>query len=102
MNGFKLLIVAGLAVAGMGMAGCVLINSSTISSSAAKGTSVSASASDWGILHLTIPDGLTSNVNNQLMSECASGKLSNVDTELNTREFFLAQLYTVSATADCQ
>jgi hypothetical protein len=102
MNSLKSIIVAVLALVSLGLAGCVFIESSTVSSSAAKGSSVSASASDWGILHLDIPDGLTSNVNGQLMSQCASAKLSNVATELQMREFFLAQMYTVSATADCE
>ncbi len=84
------------------MSGCYVVNSGTISSTLAKGNIVSASATDWGILHLSAPEGLTSNVDAQLLSQCPSGKVSNVSTELATREFFVAQMYTVSANGSCQ
>jgi hypothetical protein len=94
-------LIAGFALIGLCLSGCFVVQSSTISSSAAKGKAVTASAQDWGILHLTVPEGLTANVNSQLISQCPSAKLSNVSTHLDTREFFLAQLYTVTANAQC-
>ncbi len=92
-------IIASLALA---LSGCFLVDSGTISSTPAKGNLMTASASDWGILHLTAPQGLTSTVNSQLISQCPSGKVSNISTELATREFFLAQMYTVTANGHCQ
>lgn len=94
-------IIAAFAFAALAMSGCYIVHNGSISSTAAKGSNVSASASDWGILHLTAPQGLTSTVNSQLLSECPSGKISNVSTELASREFFLAQMYTVTADGYC-
>jgi len=100
MNILSRLLIAALAL--ISLSGCILVQSGTVSSSAAKGNAVTASASDWGILHLSIPQGLTSNVNGQLMNQCPSAKLSNVSTQFEMREFFLAQMYTVTASGTCQ
>jgi hypothetical protein len=94
-------LIAAFALIGLGLSGCFFLESSTISSSAAKGNVVTASAQDWGILHLTAPEGLTANANAQLVSQCASGKLSDVSSHLDVRDFFLAQMYTVTANAQC-
>lgn len=102
MSKLKWLRAAGLGLAMMGLSGCVFVMSGTVSSTAAKGNAVSAEASDWGILHLSVPEDLTTRVNGQLTGACPSGKVSNVATELTLREFFLAQMYTVSATGLCQ
>lgn len=102
MSTFSRLLTAAFALISLGLSGCILVQSGTISSTAAKGNSVSASSSDWGILHLTIPQGLTSTVNGQLLGQCPSGKLSSVSTQFDMREFFLAQMYTVTADGLCQ
>ncbi len=102
MSKFKWLRAAGLGLAMAGLSGCFFVMSGTVSSTAAKGSTVSAEASDWGILRLSIPEDLTSTVNGQLAGQCPSGKISNVSTELTMREFFLAEMYTVSATGLCQ
>ena len=102
MSKFKWLRAAGFGLALAGLSGCFFVMSGTVSSTAAKGSTVSAEASDWGILHLSVPEDLTSKVNGQLTGQCPSGKVSNVATELSMREFFLAQMYTVSATGLCQ
>jgi hypothetical protein len=101
MSKLTRLFAAALAVIGLGLCGCFAVVTGTISSTPAKGNTIGASASDWGILHLTVPQGLTSNVNGQLQGQCASGKISNVSTELDVREFFLAQQYTVVASGYC-
>ncbi len=95
-------VIAIFALAATALPGCYLINSGTISSTAAKGSGITASGSDWGILHLSTPQGLTSSVDSQLLGQCASGKVSNISTELATREFFVAQMYTVTANGYCQ
>ena len=102
MSTFSRLLTAAFALISLGLSGCIFVQSGTISSTAGKGTSVGATSSDWGILHLTIPQGLTSTVNGQLISQCSSAKVSNVSTELDMREFFLAQMYTMTASGLCQ
>jgi hypothetical protein len=100
MSKFSRMLTAALI--SIGLSGCIFVQSGTISSTAAKGNSVSASSSDWGILHLTIPHDLTSTVNGQLLGQCPSGKVANVSTQFDMREFFLAQMYTVTADGLCQ
>jgi hypothetical protein len=102
MLSYSRFVVAAFALAALGLSGCYLVNSGTISSTPAKGTKITASASDWAILHLTAPTGLTSTVNSQLLGQCTSGKVSNISTELATREVFLAQMYTVTTGGYCQ
>jgi hypothetical protein len=94
--------VAGIALALFGLSGCFYMMSGTISATSAHGTPVSAASSDWGILYLMIPNGLTTTANAQLVGQCPSGRISNVTTQLTVRDFFLAQMYTVSATGSCQ
>jgi hypothetical protein len=96
------IIIAAFAFASLALSGCYVVHNGSISSAAAKGTKVSSSASDWGILHLTAPQGLTSTVDSQLLGQCPTGKVSNISTELASREFILAQMYTVSADGYCQ
>ena len=90
-----------VAATSLALSGCVVLESSSISSRTSTGTPVSASADGWGILRLTTPPGLTGSVNTQLAGGCPSGKFSNAQTELQMRDFILAQLYTVTATAAC-
>ena len=90
-----------VAATSLALSGCVVLESSSISSRTSTGTPVSASADGWGILRLTTPPGLTGSVNTQLAGGCPSSKFSNAQTELQMRDFLLAQLYTVTATAAC-
>ena len=85
------------------LSACVLIHSSAISGSSGSGSTVNAEYSDYGILHLTAPSGLTSDANAALAKQCQSGVLSNVQTELSMRDWFLiVQYYTVTAAAVCK
>jgi hypothetical protein len=103
MKNFKSAAAVALTLGCFGIGGCFYVNSSTVSTSPAKGgTPISASASDWGVLYLSAPQGLTSTANSQLMNSCQSGRVSNVSTELDLRDFFVAQQYTVSAYGNCQ
>lgn len=84
------------------MSGCVVLESSSISSGATGGQKVSASASDWGVLALTAPYGVTSAANSQLASQCQSGKVGNIQTELSMRNWVLVQVYSVTAAGVCE
>jgi hypothetical protein len=88
------------------MTGCVAIQSSAISDSpnGVAGTSVHAEETgEYGILHLSEPKDLTIIADQALMGQCASGHLSNVQTQLSIRDWFLVvQVYTLRATAVCQ
>lgn len=79
-----------------------MIHSSAISDRISNGQAVSTSVSDYGILHLTVPNNLTQSANSQLVAACPSGKLSDVQTELSMRDFILVQMYSISAGAVCQ
>jgi len=102
MKRLTVLVAIPLLVMCLALSGCVVIESSAISERSGPGQSVSTSASDYGILALTVPYGLTGTANSQLMAQCQSGKVSNVQTELSMRNFIVAQLYSVSATGVCQ
>ena len=91
-------LVLGLCVM---LSGCVWLRSSAISDRAGSGQTVRVSTGDYGILHLTTPDGITEAANSQLVSQC-QGKLTNAQTELAMREWILIQWYTVNSTAVCQ
>ena len=91
-------MVLGLSVL---LSGCVWLRSSSISNRAGNGQTVRVSTGDYGILHLTTPDGITEAANSQLVSQC-QGKLSNAQTSLYMREWILVQWYTVDAVAVCQ
>ena len=84
--------------------GCIMISSSSISESnrTQAGNTATATATDWGILRLVAPVGLTGVANQQLASACPSGKFTDVQTELTMRDFILAQMYTVNSVAICQ
>jgi hypothetical protein len=88
--------------ASLALSGCVTIESSSISSRSSTGTAVTASADGWGILRLTVPPGLTGSVNTQLAGGCTSGKFSNAQTELQMREFLVAQHYVLISSAACE
>lgn len=85
------------------LSACVIIRSSTIGQTTGNGTSVSAVDSDYGILRLSKPEGLTSAANADLIKECQSGLLTDVQTQLSMRDWFLiVQYYTVVANAICK
>src|SRR5579863_3255476 len=87
----------------LSLSACVLIHSSAISESAGGGSAVNAEYSDYGILHLSAPTNLTSDANAALAKTCQSGMLSDVQTEMSMRDWFLiVQYYTVTATAVCK
>jgi outer membrane protein OmpA-like peptidoglycan-associated protein len=82
---------------------CVFIHSSTIGQTTGSGVPVSAVDSDYGILRLTKPQGLTSAANVDLLKQCQSGLLTDVQTQLSMRDWFLiVQYYTVMANAICK
>jgi outer membrane protein OmpA-like peptidoglycan-associated protein len=85
------------------LSACVFIHSSTIGESTGRGSAVSAQDSDYGILRLTKPQGLTSAANADLLKQCQSGLLTDVQTQLSMRDWLLiVQYYTVIANAVCK
>jgi outer membrane protein OmpA-like peptidoglycan-associated protein len=87
----------------LSLSACVIIRSSTIGQTTGSGTSVSAADSDYGILRLSEPQGLTSTANADLLKQCQSGLLTDVQTQLSMRDWFLiVQYYTVAANAICK
>jgi outer membrane protein OmpA-like peptidoglycan-associated protein len=85
------------------LSGCVFIHSSTIGESTGAGSAVSAAHSDYGILRLTKPQGLTPEVNADLVRQCPSGLLTDLQTQLSMRDWFLiVQYYTVTVNAVCK
>ncbi len=94
-------IILASILAGSMLAGCVFVQTSSISSKIGPGAPISASASDLGYLHLIAPQGLTQTAQANLLSNCASGKVSGVTTELSVRDFFIVQSYDVSVSGTC-
>jgi hypothetical protein len=87
----------------LSLSGCVFIHSSAISEAEGGGTAVGATFSDYGILHLSEPANLTPGANADLIKQCQSGHLTDVQTELSMRDwFYIVQYYTVTANAVCK
>jgi len=85
------------------LSACVFIHSSTIGESTGSGSAVAAADSGYGILRLSKPQGLTSAANADLAKQCQSGLLTDVQTQLSMRDWFLiVQYYTVAASAICK
>jgi hypothetical protein len=85
------------------LSACIFIRSSTIGQRTGAGSPVTAVDSDYGILHLSEPEGLTSATDADLLKQCQSGLLTDVQTELSMRDWFLiVQYYTVTASAVCK
>ena len=85
------------------LSACLFINSSTIGQTTGSGAAVSATDSDYGILHLTKPDGLTSAANADLLKQCPTQLSTDVQTQLSVRDWFLiVQNYAVAADAICK
>ncbi len=98
---FRTLAVA--AFLSISLSACVFIHSSTIGQTTGSGSPVSAVDSGYGILRLSKPEGLTSAANADLLKQCQSGLLTDVQTQLSMRDWFLiVQYYTVSAAAVCK
>ncbi len=99
-------IALALATGLLVMSGCVSIESSSISDSprGTAGTVVHVTEEgDLGILHLSSPTDLTVKANRDLLAQCQSGGLSNVQTQLSDRDWFgIVQVYKLRATAGCQ
>ena len=104
MRRLSRLLTLGVLAPCLALSGCIIVESSSISSSdrSQAGNTATASATDWGILRLTAPQGLTGIANQQLSSACPGGKFTDVQTELSVRDFILAQMYQVNAVAICQ
>jgi hypothetical protein len=95
-------ILLGAMLAGCALAyGCVWVQSSAIADRSGAGDPITANASDLGYLHLVAPQGLTQTALANLLSNCATGKVSGVTTELSVRDFFVVQSYNVSVTGTC-
>jgi hypothetical protein len=95
-------MVAPIAASALMLSGCIFMQSSSISDSAGKGNPVSAQASDMGYILLVPPGNVTQMAANQLVNQCASGKVTNVQTELTVRNFLsIVQQYEASANGTC-
>ena len=99
----RLILAPGLAlIAGIALNGCIFSMSASISDSAGKGTPVSTSVDDMGYLLLIPPQGMTDRASAQLAGQCASGKLTDVQTELSVRNVLgIVQFYNVKAAGAC-
>jgi outer membrane protein OmpA-like peptidoglycan-associated protein len=96
----RLAVGASLSIS---LSACVFIHSSTIGESTGSGSPVTATDSDYGILRLSKPKGLTSAANADLLKQCQSGLLTDVQTQLSMRDWLLVvQYYTVAANAVCK
>lgn len=95
--------LAGCAIATFWLSACVFVRSSTIGQTTGSGAAVHSSDSDYGILFLSKPQGLTAAANSDLAKQCPSGLLTDVQTQLSVRDWFLVvQYYTVDANAICK
>jgi hypothetical protein len=101
MKRFNSIILATLLAGCVQTCGCVFVQSSAIADRSGAGNPISANASDLGYLHLVAPQGLTQTALSNLLSNCATGKVSGVTTELSVRDFFIVQSYNVSVSGTC-
>ncbi|HKN13208.1 MAG TPA: hypothetical protein VJX68_08425 [Candidatus Binatus sp.] len=101
MKRLNSIILAALLAGCVQAYGCVFVQSSAISDRAGAGNPISSSASELGFLHLVAPQGLTQTALSNLLSNCATGKVSGVTTELTMRDFFIVQSYNVSVSGTC-
>src|SRR5579863_7488420 len=90
-------------VAALSLGGCITIGSSSISSKhGGTGRPISADFSDMGILRLTVPANFTRSANDALVGQCQSGKVTDVQTELQMRDFFIVQMYDDYVSGVCE
>jgi len=101
MKRLNSIILAALLAGCVQAYGCVFVRSSAISDRAGAGNPISSNASDLGYLYLIAPQALTQTALANLLSNCATGKVSGVTTELSMRDFFIVQSYNVSVSGTC-
>ncbi len=102
MSKFRWRMILPIAMVAVSVSGCVFLRSASISDSIGKGNAVSAQASDNGYLVLIAPSNVTQAAADQLVSQCPSGKVTNVQTELTLRDFFgIVQSYEATANGVC-
>ena len=102
MSRLKYLPIASLAAAALALSGCVYLRSSSISDSSGKGNPVGAQASDTGYLTLIGPGNVTKTAADSLISQCSSGKITDVQSELSVRDFLgIVQVYQATANGVC-
>ena len=101
MERLNSIILAALLAGCAQIYGCVFVQSSAIADRSGAGNPITANASDLGYLHLVAPQGLTQTALSNLLSNCATGKVSGVTTELSVRDFFIVQSYNVSVSGTC-
>lgn len=86
--------------------GCVSVSFSSITGTEQgnKGNVIHVEKTgDLGFFHLNSPDDLTLEANKELMAQCPTGKISNVQTQLNQRDYFwIVQTYKDRVTALCE
>ena len=101
MKQINAILLGSLLAICVSTSGCVFIRSSAISDRTGAGASITGSASDYGFVYLVAPSGLTQAALSNLLSNCATGKVSGVATEMNMRDFLIVQYYTVSVSGTC-
>ena len=87
MKGLKLFTMPLLAIC-MALSGCVVLESTAMTGRSGSGKNVTTSASDFGILGLSLPSGLTSAANSQLV-----GAVSGRQAHQRPDRTFNAQLH---------
>jgi hypothetical protein len=86
----------------LSLSACVFVRASSISESAGGGSAINTEYSDYGWLYLTAPTNITAAANTALAGQCQTGHLTDVQTELSMRDWFIIQYYTVNAAAVCK
>ena len=101
MKQIKANLIVALFAISVFASGCVFIRSAAISDRAGAGAPISGTASDYGYLDLIAPSGLTQAAFANMLGSCATGRITGVTSELEVRDFFIVQYYSVSATGSC-
>jgi hypothetical protein len=102
MKRLRSLLIVPLAAALLCTSGCIFFRSASISDSAGKGSAITGQASDNGYLVLIPPGNVTQAAADQLVGQCPSGKVTDVQTELTVRDFFfIVQMYQANANGVC-
>ena len=95
-------VLSFMSVLGVSLSACVFVRSSSISESVGGGSPVHSEYSDYGILYVTAPTDITSAANAALASQCQTGRLTGVQTELSMRDWLVVQYYTITAAGVCK
>lgn len=95
-------VLSFILVLGVSLSACVFVRGSAISESAGGGSPVHTEYSDYGILYVTAPTNITSAANTALASQCQTGRLTDVQTELSMRDWLVVQYYTVTVAGVCK